>query len=175
MREILDERFFNRPTLTVARELLGCFLCRRIGERVIRRKISEVEAYDGPMDKASHAHRGETLRNRVMFGNAGVWYVYFTYGMHWMLNIVTGPKGYPAAALIRGVEGIEGPARVTKFFKIDRKCNATRAARQNGLWIESRDSAPLKGTIKRTPRVGVAYAGPLWSGKRYRFVLSKST
>lgn len=173
MRKVLDSRFFNRATLIVARELLSCFLCRRIGKRNIRRRIIEVEAYNGPKDRASHAHRGETPRNRVMFGKGGVWYVYFTYGMHWMLNVVTGPIGYPAAVLIRGVEGVEGPARVTKFFKIGRKHNRTRASRQSGLWIESSGAKPLSQKIKATPRVGVAYAGK-WSEKPYRFVL-KST
>src|SRR3989344_4993889 len=114
MAKILKQNFFNRPTIAVARELLGCFLCRRINGKVIRLKITEVEAYDGPRDKASHASRGKTKRNTPMFGKAGQFYVYFTYGIHWMLNIVTGPKDYPAAILIRGVEGISGPARITK-------------------------------------------------------------
>ena len=64
--------------------------------------ISEVEAYDGPRDKASHASRGLTPRNRPMFGDAGHFYVYFTYGIHWLVNITTGPRGYPAAVLFRG-------------------------------------------------------------------------
>ncbi|TSC68105.1 MAG: DNA-3-methyladenine glycosylase, partial [Parcubacteria group bacterium Gr01-1014_72] len=91
MGRVLPQKFFNRPTLTVALSLIGCVLVRRRGKRVVRMTITEVEAYDGFKDKASHAHRGETRRNAPMFGEAGSWYVYFTYGMHWMLNIVTGP------------------------------------------------------------------------------------
>src|SRR3989338_4648093 len=118
MRSALPEKFFNRSTLRVARELLGKHLVRRIGKREVARMITEVEAYIGHKDKASHASRGRTERNAPMFGKAGYWYVYFTYGMHWMLNIVTERNGYPAAILIRGVQGISGPARITKFLKI---------------------------------------------------------
>lgn len=171
MARALSSRFFNRPTLRVARELLGCVLCRKYGRRVACLTITEVEAYDGPSDKASHAARGETKRNATMFGEAGKWYVYFTYGMYWMLNIVTGPKGYPAAVLIRGAGDISGPARLTKFLKIDRRFNDKLASMKTGLWIEKRRSISLK-KIQRTPRVGVAYAGAEWSAKPYRFVAS---
>src|SRR3989304_10562893 len=102
----LEKKFFVRPTLTVAKDLLGKYLTIRADGKIQRFMITEVEAYDGFKDKASHASRGKTERNTPMFGEAGVWYVYFTYGMHYMLNIVTGPQNYPAAVLIRGVEGI---------------------------------------------------------------------
>src|SRR3989344_2477039 len=108
---VLGKKFFDRPTLAVARELLGKYLVRKRGKKVEKFIITEVEAYDGFKDKASHASRGKTLRNAPMFGNAGIWYIYFTYGIHYMLNIVTGSKNYPAAILIRGVRGINGPAR----------------------------------------------------------------
>lgn len=143
-------------------------------------KITEVEAYDGPEDKASHAHRGKTARNAPMFGEAGMWYVYFTYGMHWMLNIVTGRVGYPAAILIRsavcksstrGEQKIEGPARLTRFLRIDGRCNNKKASRETGLWVEQ-GRRPAKREVQRTPRVGVAYAGLFWSRKRYRLVLT---
>lgn len=156
---VLSHKFFNRPTLRVAQELLGKYLARRIGARTTARKITEVEAYVGLKDKASHASRGRTSRNQVMFGKAGVWYVYFTYGMHWMLNIVTEREGYPAAVLIRGVEGISGPARVTKFFKIGKRFNAKPATRKTGLWIEDRGVKIRPGAISRSKRVGVDYAG----------------
>ena len=174
---------FNKPTLTAAEDLLGCFLCCRVGWKVIRLEITEVEAYDGPADRASHAHRGKTTRNAPMFGEAGRWYVYFTYGMHWMLNIVTGPKGYPAAVLIRGgvcrsqtSHGsltpirIDGSARLTKFLKIDKRFNNKKASRKTGLWIEQGTPVAQK-RVQRTPRIGVEYAGPVWSRKPYRFVL----
>lgn len=133
--------------------------------------ITEVEAYDGFNDKASHASRGKTERNFVMFGPPGVWYVYFTYGMHWMLNIVVGPKDYPAAVLIRGVEGISGPARLTKFFRIDEKFNNQPVVKKTGLWIEDRGVIIKPGKIKIGPRIGVSYAGPVWSKKKWRFYL----
>ncbi|MEK7512971.1 MAG: DNA-3-methyladenine glycosylase [Patescibacteria group bacterium] len=172
MSRILESRFFNRPTLAVAHGLLGKYLCRRRGRRIIRAMITEVEAYDGPRDKASHASRGRTVRNTPMFGPAGHWYVYLTYGMHWMANIVVGKRGYPAAVLIRGVEGINGPARVTKYFKIDKRFNSKPAARQTGLWIEERGVRIKRSDIKHSARIGIAYAGPVWSNRRYRFHLN---
>ncbi len=102
-RTILGPEFFDRPALTVARELLGKYLVRKVGRKEVALMITETEAYDGFKDKASHASRGQTLRNTPMFDTAGTIYVYFTYGMHWMLNIVCGKKGYPAAILIRGL------------------------------------------------------------------------
>jgi len=163
---ILQKDFFEQPTLVVARDLVGKFLVRN-GKKFM---ITEVEAYDGFGDKASHASRGETLRNKVMFGEAGRWYVYLVYGMHNMLNIVTGPEKYPAAVLIRGVEGILGPARLTKALEIDRSMNTRKASPETGLWIEDRGVVIPENRIKRTPRVGVAYAGPEWSQKPWRFV-----
>lgn len=165
----------------MARELLGKYLVRRRGKKIDKFIITEVEAYDGLKDKASHASRGKIKRNASMFGEAGRWYVYFTYGMHWMLNIVTGPKNYPAAVLIRGVKGINGPARITKQLKIDKKFNNKIALPKTGLWIAaptnseraSLKNAFLSGKIKivNLPRVGVAYAGPVWSKKKWRLVL----
>ena len=177
---VLTERFFNRPTLRVARELLGKYLVRRIGAKEISSQITEVEAYVGFHDGASHASRGRTKRNAIMFGAPGYWYVYFTYGMHWMLNIVTERKGYPAAILIRGVaapergeprqrrEGISGPARVTKFFKIDKRFNGKPASRTTGLWIEDQGARIRPSKIKRAKRIGVGYAGQ-WRHKLWRF------
>ena len=170
-------RFFEEPTVRMAQSLLGMYLCRKYGRRVIAAMITDVEAYDGPHDKASHAARGKTHRNAVMFGPAGYWYVYFTYGMHWMLNIVTGKVGHPAAVLIRGVESanrrITGTARVTKFFKIGKSLNTKLANRQSGLWIEDRKERIQKSQIKRVARIGVEYAGRVWAKKKYRFYIEK--
>ncbi|MBI3634090.1 MAG: DNA-3-methyladenine glycosylase [Candidatus Yonathbacteria bacterium] len=170
IRKILSQNFFERDTLTVARELLGKYLVKKIRGNEIAMMITEVEAYDGFEDKASHAHKGETARNKPMFGKAGVWYVYLVYGMHEMLNIVTGRKGYPAAVLIRGVEGIAGPGRLTKFLKITRAQNNTLAGRKSGLWIEDRGVVINNKRIKKTSRIGVLYAG-VWAKKKYRFLL----
>jgi len=171
MHKMLKDDFFDRSTLLVARELLGKYLCRKRSGRVEASMITEVEAYDGPHDRASHASRGKTARNAPMFDEAGVWYVYLVYGMHWMLNIVTGGKDYPAAVLIRGVEGIAGPARLTKAFRVDKRFDGVRAGRKCGLWIEDRGVRVPRSRIRRTPRIGVDYAGE-WAGKPYRFMIS---
>ncbi len=171
MRRVLTTSFFDRPADIVARELLGKYLCRRIDGSTHALKIIETEAYIGPHDLASHAARGRTARNAPMFGPAGTWYVYFVYGMHWMLNVVTGPTNFPAAVLIRGVEGISGPARLTKHLQIARAQNAAHTTRASGLWIEDRDDDITPRAITRTPRIGVGYAGPVWSEKKLRFVL----
>lgn len=163
---ILPLDFFNRPTLQVADELLGKFLVREIDGQKIEGMITEVEAYAGPEDKASHASRGKTSRTEVMFGPAGIWYVYLIYGMHCCLNIVTEADGFPAAILIRSVEGIKGPGRICRFFSIDRTLNKTPAIADSGLWIEDRGMMPNK--IKRGKRIGVDYAG-IWKDKLWRF------
>jgi len=168
--KILPADFFNRDTLKVARDLLGKFLVRKIGRRVLSDVITEVEAYDGFDDRASHSHRGMTKRNEPMFGEAGIFYVYFTYGMHFMLNIVTGEKDYPAAVLIRGLQHVSGPARLTKKFRIDKKLNGLPVSKKSGLWVEDRGVVVSKKQIKQTPRIGVLYAGPVWAKKPYRFV-----
>ncbi len=168
---LLSKKFFERSTNIVAQELLGKFLVRKIGAKEIAVMITETEAYDGPHDKASHAHRGRTKRNEPMFGNAGVWYVYLCYGVHEMLNIVTGPRQYPAAVLIRGVEGANGPGKVTKMLKIGRTFNNKKSVRANGLWIEDRGVRVAPRDIRHAARIGVAYAGPVWSRKKYRYIL----
>jgi DNA-3-methyladenine glycosylase len=166
----LGQAFFARPAITVARELLGKTLVRSVGGKTISAIISETEAYIGPHDKACHANRGKTTRTEVMYGPPGFWYVYFIYGMHWMLNVVTGDEGYPAAVLFRGTDQIVGPGRLTKAMQIARELNGQPASPTSGLWIEDRGIAVPRGSIKRTPRIGVAYAAE-WAPKPYRFVL----
>ena len=147
------------------------FLIRRSGEDVIAAMITETEAYTGPDDLACHAAKGRTARTDVMFGSPGYFYVYFVYGMHWMLNVVTREEGYPAAVLIRAVDGISGPARLTKHFQIDGALNAKPSARSTGLWIEDRGIIIRPRDIMKMPRIGVDYAGE-WAEKPYRFLLS---
>lgn len=166
--QILKPEFFARPTLKVAPELLGKFLVRQIGGEQFAARITEVEAYDGFDDQASHASRGKTPRNAPMFGPAGFWYIYIVYGMHWMLNVVTREAGYPAAILIRGVQDAVGPGRLTRQFKIDKKLNNQPALLESGLWFEERDSHQSKIVIKTSPRIGVDYAGR-WAKKPWRF------
>ncbi len=171
MRKILSKKFFERSAPEVAEDLIGKYLVRRVRGRESAFMITEVEAYEGFDDKASHASKGRTKRTEVMFGPAGVFYMYLVYGMYEMLNIVTGEKDYPAAVLIRGVEGVAGPGRLTKRLKIKRALSGKKATRESGLWIEERGVKIPKKDIKKTPRVGVDYAGPVWSRKHYRFVL----
>ena len=167
----LPHSFFERKTLAVAKDLIGKYLVRKIGNKIIREKIIETEAYVGPHDLACHSSRGKTERNKIMFEKAGTIYVYFTYGMHWMLNIVTEEKDFPSAVLIRGTEHVSGPARLTKKFKIDKKLNGKKLGKKSRLWIESDTIYRNKLKIARTPRIGISYAGE-WAQKPYRFLLN---
>lgn len=169
------QNFLNKKTVAVARGLIGCLLCRKISKKIIKLPITEVEAYDGPLDKASHASRGKTRRNYHMYEQGGIWYVYLIYGNYWMLNLVTGPKNYPAAILIRSAGNIRGPGRLTKFLKIGKQFNGQPANKKIGLWIERPQTKSVqkfkRQKITRTARIGVSYAGLVWSKKSYRFVV----
>jgi DNA-3-methyladenine glycosylase len=167
----LTPAFFERPADRVARELLGASLVVRAADgRLTRHLIFETEAYLGAHDLACHGSRGRTQRNATMFGPAGRWYVYLCYGMHWMLNIVTGDEGVPAAVLIRGVGEHVGPGRLTKAIGIDRSFDGRPASRRDGLWLEAGEIAVPRRLIERTPRIGVGYAGE-WAEKPLRFVV----
>ena len=175
MKKVLGKEFFSSGALIVAKNLLGKYLVRKLNGKEIALKITEVEAYDGFKDKASHTYKGKTKRNEIMFGEAGYWYVYLCYGAHNMLNIVVDKKHYPAAVLIRGAGDFNGPGKLTKHLKITRKLNKTKAEKKSVLWIEDRgekvSSASRRSKIITTPRIGVNYAGPIWSKKHYRFIL----
>lgn len=171
MKKVLMNAFFQRPAPEVAPDLIGKYLVRDIKGVQEAYMITEVEAYEGTDDRASHASKGRTKRTEVMFGPAGRWYVYLIYGMYEMLNVVTGSDGHPSAVLIRGVEGISGPGRLTKRFAITRDFNTKRAGKETGLWIEDRGVVIDSGHIKKTTRIGVDYAGPVWAKKEWRFVL----
>ncbi len=166
----LSQAFFDRPADRVARDLLGAWLVVRApGGSVSRHAVFETEAYLGAHDLACHGSKGMTKRNAVMFGPAGCWYVYLCYGMHWMLNIVTGAEGVPAAVLIRGAGEFMGPGRVTRGLGIDKAFDGAAAARATGLWFEAGEPIPPR-SISRTPRIGVGYAGA-WAEKPLRFVV----
>ncbi len=173
MRKILGKDFFEKKTLDIAQNLLGKYLVRHVNGKVIAEKITEVEVYVGKHDLASHSSKGKTKRTKVMFGEAGTLYVYLVYGMYWMLNIVTEEKDYPAAVLIRSTEHFKGPGVLTRELKITGKLNNKTASRKNGLWFEDREEKISLKNIKRMPRIGVAYAGPIWSKKKYRFLIKK--
>lgn len=176
--KVLTRHFFARPTLQVARSLLGKYLVRANGSDCIAAKIIEVEAYLGPDDRASHASKGRTDRTEVMFGQPGVAYVYLIYGMYHCFNVVTERTGYPAAILVRAVEVdsqhpaalIDGPGRVSRFFQIDRTLNRLDLTLGKTLWIEDRGERVAESRIAAFPRIGVDYAGA-WAAKPWRLRL----
>ncbi len=169
-RAVKAKSLQNTRTVALARGLVGKVLARqRPGGRVERHRITEVEAYDGESDLACHASKGRTPRTEVLYRPGGVWYVYLCYGIHEMVNLVTGPAGYPAAVLIRGVEGISGPGRLTKQLAIGRQLNGVAATRASGLWIEDDGFVVPAGALRTGPRIGVDYAGAEWAGKPWRF------
>ncbi len=172
MGNMLTSSFFNRKTETVARELLGKYLVRDIHGVKTNYVITETEAYIGPHDLACHASKGRTARTEVMYGKPGRMYIYFVYGMHYMLNIVTEEVGYPAAVLIRGIEGASGPGRLTKKLHIAKNLHGMTLSKKSGLWIEEGAYVSDKD-ILRTPRIGIEYAGDVWKNKKLRFVLKK--
>lgn len=166
----------SNETVDLARFLLGKTLARTSPDGSIRRlRITEVEAYDGERDLACHASKGRTRRTEVMYQAGGVWYVYLCYGVHEMLNLVTGPEGYPAAILIRGVAGISGPGRLTKGLGIGRALNGSNAARTSGLWVEDDGFVLPRRALRSSARIGVDYAGPVWAKKPWRFYFDAAT
>jgi DNA-3-methyladenine glycosylase len=174
MSNILDCSYFaSNNTIDLAYNLIGKYLVRNIDNKVIKSMITEVEAYHGLEDKASHARFGKTKRNATMFDKYGCCYVYLCYGIHWLLNIVTGEKDFPAAILIRGIDNIYGPGRVTKFLQVDDTYNGKQLNITNNIWVE--DLGIKLSNIEKLPRVGINYAQEykekLW---RYRFINNKT-
>jgi DNA-3-methyladenine glycosylase len=161
-----------KKTVALARWLLGKHLVRRHADgRVEARMIVETEAYDGEGDLACHARAGRTKRTEVMYAAGGVWYVYLCYGMHEMLNLVVGPRNWPAAVLVRGVAGAVGPGRLTKALGIGRELNGVSAtSARSDLWVEDHGVVVARATVTAAPRVGVDYAGPVWAVRRWRFI-----
>ena len=177
-RRILTRAYFNRPTLTVARSLIGKYLVRSIDGRILAGKIVEVEAYVGAQDKACHASKGRTQRTDVMFGQGGVAYVYLIYGMYHCLNVVTEREEFPAAVLIRAIEVdgklVDGPGRLCRTLQIDRRLNRVDLTTGESLWFEDRGVLVKRGEVGAHSRVGVDYAGA-WAKKPWRFRLRTVT
>ncbi|MBQ3098393.1 MAG: DNA-3-methyladenine glycosylase [Kiritimatiellae bacterium] len=168
---MLGREDYAVDAVTAAKMLVGAWLCRRMDDGgVVRRRITETEAYCGEEDTACHAHKGRTARTDVMYSAGGCAYVYLCYGMHEMLNVVTGAEGRPEAVLIRGVEGAEGPGRLTKFLKIDRSHNREDLVSSNRLWIEA-DGTKVKFTS--SPRIGIAYASKRDQKRKWRFTICR--
>ena len=178
MSPALPRAFFDRDVADVARDLLGRIVVHEAGGGVVGVRLTEVEAYRGEEDPASHAFRGMRRRNATMFGPPGHLYVYFTYGMHWCANLVCGPAGTARAVLLRAgqvVEGIDlararrpaarrdadlarGPARLATCLGFDGGSDGLDACAGGGLRVLAGLPAPAEG-VRTGPRVGVAGAG----------------
>jgi DNA-3-methyladenine glycosylase len=181
---IIPRDFYNRPTLKVAREILGARLVRILDGVRLESIIVEAEAYIGEEDLGCHAKSGKTKRNAVMYGPPGFAYVYFTYGNHWMLNAVTEKEGFPAAVLLRAIEPIEGveiilqrrnggdtrgPGKLTQALGIDGSLNgANLGIQDSGLWIETGTSISNNDIISG-PRVGLYTVPEPWKSIPWRF------
>lgn len=182
---ILTRAFYDRPTLTVARALLGARLVRMLDGKRLAGIISETEAYIGEDDLGCHAKAGRTARTAPMYGRGGMAYIYFTYGNHWMLNAVTEAEGFPAAVLIRAivpVEGVEmmmerrqgrdtrGPGKLTQAMGIRQSENNVDLTNSRmGIWIEKGESIP-EASVTKTARVGLYNTPEPWRSIPWRFV-----
>ena len=164
----VDREFYLADAVTVARQLPGMELVMAAGEKYRRHLITETEAYLGDSDRACHASRGRTRRTEPMYLEGGHLYIYFVYGMHWMLNIVTGAADDPQAVLVRGVRQYSGPGRVTKGLGIDGTFNREDLASSGRIWIEDTGFGP---ELITGPRVGINYAGEPWISKPWRFII----
>jgi len=183
---ILTRSFFEQDTLSVARELLGKKLVHNLDGQRLSGMIIETEAYIGTTDTACHASKGKTPRNAVMFGKAGIAYIYFVYGMHYMLNVVTEAEGNPCAVLIRAIMPVEGraemqnrrkqsgknltdgPAKVCQAMGIDKGLNGWDLTRGESLRIEEYQKIS-SDRIQRTPRIGINYAAQKDKDALWRF------
>ena len=184
----LRRDFFDRPALEVARDLLGKTLVRIESGHTISGSIVETEAYRGEEDLGCHCRAGRTPRTAVMYGPPGFVYVYFTYGMHWMLNFVVEQEGYPAAILIRAIEplaGLEiiaarrgeqpqqlwtnGPGKLCQALNIDKRFNgADLCSGEARLYVEDGEPIP-ESSVTTGPRVGLNNVPEPWKSIQWRF------
>lgn len=166
----MDRVFYARDCVTVARDLVGKLLVRRTEAGEQRLRISETEAYWGEADTACHAHKGRTKRTQVMYADAGTIYIYLCYGMHWMLNIVTGEKEDPQAVLIRACVEAPGPGKLTKAMDITGQLNGQSILDNAELSVID-DGFSCQ--IKTEKRVGIGYASMEDQKKPWRFVMQQ--
>lgn len=162
--------FFSRDVLVVAPGLLGKYLVRVMNDgTVARHVITEVEAYRGEEDLACHASKGRTRRTEIMYARGGHLYVYMIYGMYWMINIVTGLPGDPQAALIRGLQDMSGPGRISRYLSVDGSFNGLDLTDSDCMWLEDPGTVP---DYLATTRIGIDYAGENWKLKPWRFIIN---
>jgi len=163
----LEYDFFHRPCLEVAQALVGKVLVHRTPEGERRLRIAETESYCGEEDTACHAHKGRTKRTEVLYAKAGMIYIYLCYGMHWLLNIVTGEAEQPEAVLIRACVDAMGPGKLTKALGITGDLNR-ESITQSDLWIED-DGFVCNVTTDK--RVGIGYASQEDQDRPWRFIM----
>ena len=171
MAKKLGYEFYHRPCLVVAEALVGKILVRQLEDGTqLRLRITETEGYCGESDTACHAHKGRTKRTDVMYMGAGTIYVYLCYGMHWMLNIVTGETDEPEAVLIRACLEKNGPGKLTKALGITGEFNRQNILTCPNLWIEDDG---FRCTVETDKRVGIGYAAPEDQAKPWRFKIGQ--
>ncbi len=166
--ERIGRDVFRQSAPDLAPQLLGKLLCRRVGRRVLRLRITETEAYYGEEDTACHANRGRTPRTAIMYADGGHAYVYLCYGIHELLNIVTGNEGFPEAVLVRGVVGHPGPGRLTRALQITRALNGEDLVHSRQLWLEDEG---FRCACAVSPRIGIGYASARDRARLWRFTV----
>jgi len=182
MRKKLLRDFYTKDTLEVAKRLLGKYIVRKIGRKELVGKIIETEAYIGPHDKASHAYKGKvTPRNKVEYMIGGYIYIYLVYGMYWQLNVTTAQEGKPECVLIRALEipkanrnSTNGPGKLCQYLKLDKSFYGEDLTKSKRIWLEDRGEKIKPSQILATARIGIDYAGPYWSKRKWRFLLDCS-
>lgn len=167
----LNKEFYKQDAITVAQQLIGKYLVRKMPNGEIEKiMITETESYYTEKDTACHAHKGRTKRTETIYNEGGCTYVYMCYGIHFLLNVVTGPKDNPEAVLIRGLEGYDGPGKLTKILRIDKTLNNIDLTKSEELWIEDLNTIVK---YKKTKRIGIDYATKEYRDKLWRFVITK--
>lgn len=166
----LQYDFFHRDCLEVAPELVGKLLFHETPQGMLQMRILETEAYRGEADTACHAHKGRTKRTEVLYAEAGTIYVYLCYGIHWLLNIVTGEKEQPQAVLIRACVEAKGPGKLTKALGITGERNWQSILKTTDFWIADDG---FRCQILTDKRVGIGYASQEDQDRLWRFKMGK--
>ena len=166
----IDENLYSLNAVDLAPLLLGKLLCVKKDNKVTALRITETEAYFGEEDTACHAHKGRTQRTEILYSKGGKVYVYLCYGIHSLMNIISGEEDHPEGVLIRGVEGYNGPGKLTKHLGIDRSFNNLSAIDSDIIWIADDGFEAQK--IFTSPRIGIDYATEEYRNKLWRFYIN---
>lgn len=167
----LNKDFYTKNALEIAPLLIGKLLVRRYDKGVVEKyRIKEIEVYNGTEDTACHARVGKTKRTETLFKEGGITYVYLCYGVYYLLNIVTGEKDHPEAILIRGIEGYDGPGKLTKALNITKELHEINLTTSDKLWIEDDE---YKAKYMKASRVGIEYATKKYRDIKWRYILKR--